>query len=98
HTENLTYARTVGFSTLVLAQLIHVFDCRSEKGIFSRNPFSNMYLIAAVVSSALLLLLAIYTKALQPIFHTTTLLGIDWIFIIVLSAIPSIIFGIFRNK
>ena len=98
NSDNLTYARTIGFSTLVLAQLIHVFDCRSEKGIFSRNPFSNMYLIVAVVSSVMLLLLAIYTKALQPIFHTTPLAGIDWLFIIVLSAIPSIIFGIFRNK
>src|SRR5690625_4687348 len=26
--DNLTYARTVAFTTLVIAQLIHVFDCR----------------------------------------------------------------------
>lgn len=97
-TENLTYARTIAFTTLVLAQLIHVFDCRSEKGIFARNPFSNLYLIAAVVSSIILLLLAIYMKALQPIFHTTSLAGQDWLFIIVLSIIPSIVFGIFQNN
>src|SRR5699024_2229751 len=42
---NLEYARTITFTTLVLAQLIHVFDCRADGGIFSRNPFSNLYLI-----------------------------------------------------
>ena len=32
--DNLAYAQTVAFATLVLAQLIHVFDCRSEKSFF----------------------------------------------------------------
>ena len=32
--DNLVYAQTIAFATLVLAQLIHVFDCRSEKSIF----------------------------------------------------------------
>ena len=96
--DNLEYARTVAFTTLVLAQLIHVFDCRSEKGIFSRNPFSNIYLLGAVSSSVILLLLVIYVEAMQPIFHTVPLLGIDWLFIIVLSAIPSIVFGIAKKK
>src|SRR5690625_4299402 len=48
--DNLVHARTVAFTTLVMAQLIHVFDCRSEQGIFSRNPFNNLYLIGAVAS------------------------------------------------
>src|SRR5699024_11675604 len=64
--DNLEYARTVAFTTLVLAQLIHVFDCRSEKGIFSRNPFNNIYLLGAVSSSVILLLLVIYVEAMQP--------------------------------
>ncbi len=96
--DNLQYARTVAFATLVIAQLIHVFDCRSDKGIFSRNPFSNLYLLGAVLSSVVMLLLAIYIESLQPIFHTTPLLGIDWLFIIILSAIPSVIFGLFSKK
>lgn len=33
--NNLQYAQTVAFSTLVLAQLIHVFDCRSERSILN---------------------------------------------------------------
>src|SRR5699024_10406044 len=69
--DNLVYARTVAFSTLVMAQLIHVFDCRAEGGIFTRNPFSNLYLLGAVLSSVGLLLVVLYVEALQPIFHTT---------------------------
>src|SRR5699024_11079433 len=53
---NLEYARPITFTTLVLAQLIHVFDCRADGGIFSRNPFSNLYLIGAVLSSLILLI------------------------------------------
>ena len=54
--NNLPYAQTVAFATLVLAQLIHVFDCRSEKSIFSRNPFENKYLVWAVLLCLLMLL------------------------------------------
>src|SRR5690625_2828946 len=60
HTDNLIYGQTVAFSTLVMAQLIHVFDCRSESGVFGRNPFQNIYLLFAVLSSLLLLILVIY--------------------------------------
>jgi len=95
--DHLTYARTFAFTTLVMAQLIHVFDCRSEESVFSRNPFANMYLVFAVLSSLALLLIVIYWEALQPIFHTTSLDFNDWILILVLSAIPTVLFG-YRKK
>lgn len=91
--DNLVYGQTVAFTTLVMAQLIHVFDCRSEKSIFSRNPFENMYLVLAVLSSLLLLLVVIYWEPLQPIFHTTALGLRDWMFIGAMSAIPTVLFG-----
>jgi len=91
--DNLTYARTIAFTTLVLAQLIHVFDCRSDNGIFSRNPFSNIYLLIAVLSSVLLLLMVLYVEMFQPIFHTVGLSLQDWLLVIVLSALPTVAFG-----
>lgn len=91
--EQLTYARTFAFTTLVVAQLIHVFDCRSDESIFVRNPFKNMYLVFAVLSSMLLLLVVIYWEVLQPIFHTMPLSISDWILILVLSAIPTVLLG-----
>src|SRR5699024_5859913 len=32
--DSLIYGQTVAFTTLVMSQLIHVFDCRSEHSIF----------------------------------------------------------------
>ncbi|QPC46289.1 calcium-translocating P-type ATPase, SERCA-type [Mangrovibacillus cuniculi] len=87
--EDLAYAQTIAFATLVLAQLIHVFDCRSEHSIFSRNPFENKYLVWAVISSIALMLVVIYVPALQPIFHTLPIIATDWLLIIGMSALPT---------
>lgn len=87
--SQLPYAQTVAFATLVMAQLIHVFDCRSERSVLSRNPFGNQYLVWAVISSLLLMLVAIYYPPLQPIFHTLPIAGKDWLLILGLSAVPT---------
>ncbi|WP_148629555.1 calcium-translocating P-type ATPase, SERCA-type [Bacillus sp. E214] len=87
--DNLQYAQTVAFVTLVLAQLIHVFDCRSEKSIFSRNPFGNMYLVWAVVSSLILMLIALYYPPLQTVFHTVPIAPRDWLLIVGMASIPT---------
>ena len=87
--DNLEYAQTVAFITLVLAQLIHVFDCRSEKSILSRNPFGNMYLVWAVISSLVLAIIVIYVPVLQEIFHTVPILAKDWPMIIGLASVPT---------
>ncbi|RDW20814.1 calcium-translocating P-type ATPase, SERCA-type [Oceanobacillus arenosus] len=91
--DNIIYAQTIAFSTLVMAQLIHVFDCRSEHSVFSRNPFENIYLVFAVISSLLLLLVVIYWPPMQPVFHTMALSLKDWMFVGALSAIPTVLFG-----
>lgn len=87
--ENLPYAQTVAFATLVLAQLIHVFDCRSETSVFSRNPFENIYLLGAIVSSVFLMAIVIYYPPLQPIFKTVPITPGDWMLIIGMSGIPT---------
>jgi P-type Ca2+ transporter type 2C len=89
HPNHLAYAQTVAFATLVMAQLIHVFDCRSEKSIFARNPFGNMYLVWAVLSSLVLMLLVIYLPSLQPIFHTVPIEWKDWLLILGFSSVPT---------
>lgn len=93
HPGNLVYAQTVAFTTLVMAQLIHVFDCRSEISVYSRNPFNNMYLVGSVVLSVILMLLVIYIPPLQPIFHTAPIVLKDWLFILLLAAIPTFLLG-----
>ncbi|MEI5906115.1 calcium-translocating P-type ATPase, SERCA-type [Bacillus spongiae] len=89
HQDNLPYAQTVAFATLVMAQLIHVFDCRSERSVLARNPFGNQYLVWAVISSIILMIMVIYLPMLQPIFHTVSISMKDWLLIIGLSSLPT---------
>ncbi|MED4124507.1 calcium-translocating P-type ATPase, SERCA-type [Halalkalibacterium halodurans] len=94
--DDLTRAQSVAFVTLVMAQLIHVFDCRSEYSVFHRNPFENKYLVLAVLSSVLLMLIVIYYPPLQQVFHTVPLTGREWLLIIGMAAIPTVVLGGFR--
>lgn len=89
HPDNLIYAQTVAFATLVMAQLIHVFDCRSERSIFHRNPFQNMYLVGAVISSIILMMIVIYYPPLQGIFHTVALAPKEWLLIMGMASLPT---------
>ncbi|MBB6735886.1 calcium-translocating P-type ATPase, SERCA-type [Cohnella zeiphila] len=90
----LVHAQTVAFATLVLAQLIHVFDCRSSRSIFHRRFFENKFLVLAVLSSLLLLLAVIYVEPLQPVFKTVPLHARDWALIFVAAGIPTFVMGI----
>ncbi|MBL0388817.1 calcium-translocating P-type ATPase, SERCA-type [Tumebacillus sp. ITR2] len=88
--DNLIKAQSMAFVTLVMAQLIHVFDCRSvEGGIFSRNLFENKWLIGSVLSSVVLLLGVMYIPAFQPVFRTVPLGGMDWLIVLVAAAVPT---------
>ncbi|MDE6087579.1 MAG: cation-translocating P-type ATPase [Oscillospiraceae bacterium] len=72
----LTEARTCALFTLVVSQLIHVFECKSEHGtIFSVAYFSNWKLIFAVLFSALMLAITIWLPQAQAIFSTATIAG-----------------------
>lgn len=93
--NDLVRAQTVAFSTLVIAQLIHVFDCRSEISVFHRNVFENMYLVLAVASSLILLLVVIYFEPLQPIFRTTAIDFREWCLVSVAAGIPTFVAGVF---
>jgi Ca2+-transporting ATPase len=94
--NDLTRAQTVAFVTLVMAQLIHVFDCRSEYSVYHRNPFENRYLIGAVLISTLLMLVVIYYPPLQTVFHTVALNGHEWLLVLAMASIPTVVLGGFQ--
>ncbi|MCG7375794.1 calcium-translocating P-type ATPase, SERCA-type [Paenibacillus sp. ACRSA] len=93
HPGQLIKAQSVAFATLVLAQLIHVFDCRSSRSIFHRNPLQNKYLVLAVISSVVLMLIVMYVEPLQPIFKTVPLGLREWAICIVAAGIPTFLMG-----
>lgn len=90
----LVKAQSVAFATLILAQLIHVFDCRSSYSIFHRNCLQNKYLVYAVVSSLFLMLSVIYIKPLQLIFKTVPLLFREWVLVFIMAGIPTFMLAI----
>ncbi|HAY22072.1 MAG TPA: ATPase, partial [Desulfobacterales bacterium] len=48
----LPHAQTMVFVTLVLAELVNAFNCRSSRlSLFTVGPFANRFLIAAVIIS-----------------------------------------------
>ncbi|MGG1553252.1 calcium-translocating P-type ATPase, SERCA-type [Paenibacillus ferrarius] len=92
--DTLLKAQSVAFATLVMAQLIHVFDCRSSRSIFHRNPLQNKYLVLAVLSSLILMLAVMYIDSLQPIFKTVPLGWKDWILVLIAAGIPTFFMGL----
>ncbi|WP_181907216.1 calcium-translocating P-type ATPase, SERCA-type [Cohnella lupini] len=94
HSDQLIHAQTVAFATLVMAQLIHVFDCRSSRSIFHRKLLENKFLVLAVLSSLLLMLAVLYVEPLQPVFKTVPLDLRDWVLVLVAAGIPTFAMGI----
>lgn len=89
---SLNSCRTLALCTLILSQLLHVFECRSEKySIFEINIFSNIYLIGAVAISIILLLSVVYNPFLQSIFQTVSLNFGQWCIILFFSGVIFII-------
>ena len=75
-------ARTAAFMTLVITQLIHVFECKSEtKSIFEVPILNNLLLVLAVLSSLVMLLAVIYIPVLREIFKTVLLTLDEWVII-----------------
>lgn len=95
---SLDAARTGALTTLIVSQLIHVFECKSEtKGLFSINYFSNIKLILAVLVSVAAIAAAVYIPAFGVIFSTVKLaktpllISLGFSFVVpVISGIPSL--------
>ncbi|EGT3615541.1 calcium-translocating P-type ATPase, PMCA-type [Clostridium perfringens] len=85
---DLDTCRTIALSTLVMSQLLHVFECRSERhSIFEIKLFTNIYLVGAVLVSVVMLLSIIYIPFFSAIFHTA-ILGINhWLIVLFFSTI-----------
>ena len=80
---NIEMARTVAFATLIMAELIYAFESRSEYGdIWESGLFANKYLFFAVLSSFILLLLAIYNPFLSSILKTEALGISEWMIVL----------------
>lgn len=70
--------KTMVFTTLCLAQMGHALAIRSNTRLtIELNPFSNPYVLAAVVVTTILQLLLVYVAPLQRFFGTQPLTGFE---------------------
>ncbi|OOM79918.1 cation-translocating P-type ATPase [Clostridium sp. BL-8] len=93
---NLETCRTIALCTLIMSQLIHVFECRSERhSIFQIKLFTNPYLVAAVSISMILMCSVLYVPFLQEIFHTVALSVKQWLIVIFFSGIIALINSVY---
>ncbi len=89
----LHHARAIAFSLLALSPLFHAFNCRSPvSSIFAMRPLLSKPLLAGVVLSGAIHLVAILVPSLRPVFRTFQMSIYEWEVMLLLSAsiIPTI--------
>lgn len=84
--SDLSKALTLSLTTLAVFQWFNAWNCRSDKeSIFTTNPFSNKFLLAATGIVVLLQALAVYTPFMHVILHTTPLSWGEWLLCIAIA-------------
>jgi P-type Ca2+ transporter type 2C len=72
-------ARTMAFTTLVLAQLFNCFNARSDRTSALHNLFTNPALWGAIALSVALQVAVVHVPLLNDAFDTTPLSLTDWL-------------------
>jgi Ca2+-transporting ATPase len=76
---SLAEARSLVFASIILFELTFVFSCRSQsQTILSLGLTSNKYLVAAVLSQLMLLLLILYTPSIASLFDVSPIAFGNW--------------------
>lgn len=82
----LPLARTLAFTVLVLQQLFHVHECRSEtRSVFAVGLFSNPYLFGATAVSFGMQWAVLYHPVLSRVFATAALTGREWALLLLVA-------------
>mgnify|MGYP005747153251 FL=1 len=94
--DNEDYARTMCFSVFIMYQLFNVMNCRSnEDSVFKLGIFSNRAMYLAILSSIILLLLAVQGAELTvpltsfkigELLSTMPLKQNDWVIVIIVAS------------
>lgn len=83
---SLERARTIAVTTMVLFQFFQAWNSRSElQSIFRINPLSNPFLFYSMVAAFLAQIAVVYVPALQWVFRTEALNGMEWVKIMLVA-------------
>ncbi|MBU1672009.1 MAG: cation-translocating P-type ATPase [Actinobacteria bacterium] len=85
----LEMCQTIVFTTMVLAQVFHSFNWRSERrSLFAEPPWKNPWLLGAFVVSIGLQMAVLYVPFMQKAFHTHAPSARAWALILACSIVP----------
>ncbi len=100
----LMHARTVVFVSIVVYELLFVWNCRTEYApVWKTNITNSKALAGTVLLSVVLTLIVLYVPFITPLFGAVPLSALDWLIIFV-SCLPALlipphkIFGYFRER
>ena len=89
HTEQ--HARTMAFTTLALAQLLHLGNARSESAVRTiRHALSNRYALAAVALALALQISAVTYSPLARVLSASRLGAVDWVIAVAFALVPAV--------
>ena len=79
----------MAFTVMVVAQLVHAFNCRSERlSVFQLGLFGNRALIFAFLISLVMQLAVLTIPAAWPIFKVVALPVESWALMVVIAILP----------
>ncbi len=84
----LEIGRTMSFCVLSLSQLVHAFNMRSERSVFSVGILSNPYLVGAFLIGVILQVGVVSVPMLSPLFRVVPLNALQWSIVGLLSFAP----------
>lgn len=95
---SLERARTLGFTVLALAQLVHAYNARSDRlSIYQVGAFSNLWLLAATSASIALQVSIVSWPAAQRVFGTVSLTLEEWSFAVGLALVPLVVVELVKS-
>jgi Ca2+-transporting ATPase len=87
--QSVEQARTVAFTVMVAAQLVHAFNCRSDRwSLFQLGVASNRALLWAVLLSIAVQVAVLTVPAAAPVFKVAELPVEDWELMTGMAVLP----------
>jgi Ca2+-transporting ATPase len=95
--QEVEQARTVTFTVMVIAQLVHAFNCRSERlSLFQVGIWTNRPLLLAFSFSLAIQVAVLTVPAAAPIFKVASLPIEDWVLMGAMGLLPFLLMELIK--
>jgi Ca2+-transporting ATPase len=95
--QEVDQARTVAFTVMVITQLVHAFNCRSERrSLFHLGLWTNRPLLLAFSLSLGIQIAVLIIPAAAPVFKIAPLSIVDWVGIGVVGVLPFLLMELMK--